>query len=90
MSGMQKEKQSSPPEISPYLFPFILAVIGAWCFYDGWLTSNPEMQEHSLFNRVASGILLPWALLDFIRTRRLISQEQTADSKNTCQNPDDK
>lgn len=68
--------RSAPPEISPYIFPLILAVMGAWCFYDGWLSVNPDMQEHVLFNRVGSGILLPWALLDFIRTRRQAKNEK--------------
>lgn len=90
MSDTQKEKHTPPPEISPFLFPVILAVMGAWCFYDGWLTANPAMQEHALFNRIASGILLPWALLDFIRTRRLVGQEQPADSPKYHQTPDDK
>jgi hypothetical protein len=71
------QEQAAPPEISPYLFPLILAVLGAWCFYDGWLTSNPEMQEHMLFNRVVSGVLLPWALLDFLRTRRADKAEKS-------------
>jgi len=90
MSETQKKKQSAPPEVSPYLFPAILAVMGVWCFYDGWLTSNPDMQEHLLFNRVASGILLPWALIDFIRTRRFAAQEKAADSQEGCQGCDDK
>ncbi|WP_028585991.1 hypothetical protein [Desulfogranum mediterraneum] len=72
---MAKEQKKQPPEISPYVFPFILACFGLWCFYDGWLSSAPEMQEHLLFNRIASAVLLPWALIDFYRTRK---QEQQA------------
>jgi len=82
MPGAQKKEQSAPPEISPYLFPIILAVMGGWCLYDGWLTSNPNMQEHLLFNRVVGGILLPWALIDFIRTRRFAAEEKSTDSQN--------
>ena len=73
-----KKEQASPPEISPYLFPLILAVMGAWCFYDGWLTTDPEMLEHATFNRVASGVLLPWAIIDFIRTRKADLREKAA------------
>ena len=61
----------SPPEIGPYVFPVILAALGVWCFYDGWLTSNPEMQEHKLFNQIASAVLLGWAAIDAVRTRRV-------------------
>jgi hypothetical protein len=82
MSNMQEKQQPAPPEIGPYFFPVILAIMGVWCFYDGWLTSNPDMQEYLLFNRIVSGILLPWALLDFLRTRRFVAQEKTADSAN--------
>ncbi len=59
-----------PPEISPYVFPVLLAGFGLWCAYDGWLTTDPEMLEHTLFNRVAAGVLLPWAVYDFLRVRR--------------------
>ena len=63
-------QEKKPPEISPYLFPFLLAVFGLWCFYDGWLTTNPEMQEHALFNRVVSIVLLPWSVYDYLKVRR--------------------
>jgi hypothetical protein len=71
-------KKAAPPEISPYLFPLILAFMGAWCFYDGWLTTDLEMLEHSTFNRVASGILLPWAIIDFIKTRKADLREKAS------------
>jgi len=71
-----KKKRPAPPEIGPYVFPAILAVMGMWCFYDGWMTSDPDMLEHLTFNRVASAILLPWALIDFIRTRRAEKEDK--------------
>ncbi len=64
------KKPPKPPEISPYVFPVLLAGFGLWCFYDGWLTTNVEMLEHQLFNRVVSGILLPWAGYDFLKVRK--------------------
>ncbi len=64
---MEKRK---PPEISPFIFPAILAFFGLWCFWDGWFTTDPEMQKHLMFNRVASGILIPWAIWDFFKTRK--------------------
>ncbi len=62
--------QDRRPEISPYVFPVLLAGFGLWCFWDGWISSNPAMQEHSLFNRIGSAVLLPWALWDFLRVRK--------------------
>ncbi len=76
MSDDKQKVRPAPPEISPFLFPLILALMGVWCFYDGWFSSSPDMQEHLLFNRVASGILLPWALIDFIRTRKQVNAEK--------------
>ena len=67
MPDNDKEK-IQPPEIGPFVFPTLLAIFGLWCFYDGWLTSNPEMEEHLLLNRIGSIVLLPWATIDFIRT----------------------
>jgi len=66
----KKKKPSKPPEINPYVFPFLLAAFGLWCFYDGCLTSDPDMQKHSLFNQVVSAILLPWAVYDFLKVRK--------------------
>ncbi len=77
MSNSSKEK-TPMPQIGPYVFPALLAIFGFWCFYDGWLTSDPGMQEHLILNRVASIILLPWALIDFIRTRRKAQREEAA------------
>jgi len=72
------DHKPAPPQISPYVFPVLLAGFGLWCFYDGWLTVDPEMLKHQLFNRIASGVLLAWAILDFIRTRNREKTEQQA------------
>jgi len=70
MSDKKPEIEKKPPEISPYVFPVLLAAFGLWCFFDGWLTADPEMQKHTLFNRIASGIMLPWAAYDFLKVRK--------------------
>jgi hypothetical protein len=75
---MSKEQPSSPPQISPYLFPLLLAGFGIWCFYDGWFSTAPGIQEHLLFNRIGSAVLLLWSIIDFYRTRRFEKQEQAA------------
>ena len=49
------DRKPAPPQISPYVFPAILAGFGLWCAYDGWLTADPEMLKHQLFNRIAAG-----------------------------------
>jgi hypothetical protein len=75
---MTEKKPPAPPQVSPYVFPVLLAGFGLWCLYDGWFTADPEMLKHQLFNRIASGVLLVWALLDFIRTRKRDKAEQAA------------
>lgn len=78
-----------PPEIGPFVFPAILAFFGLWCLYDGWLTTDPNMQEHLLFNRIAGGILVPWAVIDFFRTRkreRTYAEEEKKKEQNSADN----
>ena len=50
---MTENKPPAPPQINPYVFPVLLAGFGLWCFYDGFLSSNPDMQKHLAFNRIA-------------------------------------
>ena len=76
---MTETKQPSPPQISPYVFPVLLAGFGLWCFYDGWISVDPDMMKHQTFNRIASGVLLLWAGLDFVRTRRMEQDDKPAD-----------
>jgi hypothetical protein len=64
------DKKPAPPQVSPYLFPIGLFCFGLWFFYDGWISTDPDMQEHLMFNRVGSAILLPWAVIDFFRTHK--------------------
>ena len=77
MSDSDKEK-TPPPEIGPYVFPTLLMAFGLWCFYDGWLNVNPDMQEYLLINRIGSIVLLPWALIDYVRTRKKNRAEKPA------------
>lgn len=66
----------------------MLALMGAWCFYDGWLSSDPEMLEYATFNRIGSVALLTLAIVDVIRTRasekneKLKEEEQQSSTKN--------
>ena len=69
-----------PPEISPYVVSVLLAGFGLWCFYDGWITSDPDMQEHLTFNRVGSVLLLAWAVWDFRKVRKREKAEKAATS----------
>ena len=68
---MEKDdKKIAPPQMNPFVFTTLLIGFGLWCFWDGWLTSNPEMIEHATFNKVLSAILLPWGIYDFFKIRK--------------------
>ena len=81
---MSESKQPpSPPTINPFLFPVILAILGIWCFYDGWLSTDPEMQKHLLFNRVLACVLIPWSIWDFFRTKKRVLEEKKTEKEQS-------
>ena len=82
---MTKKKDNGPPKLSmnPYIFTGLLFFFGAWCFYDGWLTTDPDMLKHQLFNRVLSFVLLPWSVYDFFKVKKTYkaNNEDSDDNK---------
>ncbi len=74
-----KKKFPRPPAMNPYIFTLLLAFFGLWCFYDGWLTTDPDMLEHALFNRVLSVVLLPWSVYDFYKLRKSSRKDSQAE-----------
>ena len=72
----ESKELKSPPAIHPYVFPALLLLFGIWFFYDGWLTSNTDMQKHLLFNRIGCIALIPWGLIDFLRTFQKLKNEK--------------
>jgi hypothetical protein len=84
----QGKESPAPPEIGPYVFSVVLAAMGAWCFNDGWISSDPDMQEHIMFNRFGSVIMLSWAFVDFVRTWRA-EMEHKSDCLENIEKQDD-
>ena len=72
----KENKKTAPPKMSPYVFTVLLIGFGLWCFLDGWITSDPEMIEHSTFNRLLSGVLLPWGIYDYFKLRKREKNEK--------------
>jgi len=66
----EKKHPPPPPKMSPYVFTLLLLGFGLWCFWDGWLTTDPEMAEHALFNQILSAVLIPWAIWDFFKVKK--------------------
>jgi hypothetical protein len=75
------KKELSPPVMSPYIFTILLLGFGLWCFWDGWITTDPEMRKHATFNQVLSAILLPWGIYDFFKLRKKQKQKREAENK---------
>jgi hypothetical protein len=75
---MTEKKPTSfvPPRMSPYVFTLLLLGFGLWCFWDGWLTTDPDMAQHALFNQVLSVILLTWAVWDFFKIRKRLKNRK--------------
>lgn len=77
----KEEKTPAPPKMNPYIFTILLLGFGLWCMYDGWFTTDPEMLEHSTFNKVIALILLPWSVYDFFKVRKWQKKSKESDDK---------
>ena len=77
---MKKENKGNeePPDITlnPYIFTALLFLFGVWCFFDGWISSDPNMQKHQLFNRILSMILIPWSIYDFYKVKKSLKKNE--------------
>lgn len=90
MDKKKKNKQSFEISMNPYVFTALLFFFGMWCFYDGWLTTNPDMQAHTLFNKVLSMLLLPWAVYDFFKVKKKYKlMNDKRESGSESREPDD-
>ena len=57
-----EEAAAPTPFDHPLFLPVLLSGLTLWFGYDGWLNNDPEMLEHSTFNRVGFGVLLAGAI----------------------------
>ena len=71
-----KETRKGPPEINPYVFTVLLFLLGSWCVYDGWITTDPGMQEHRLFNQVIGAVFLPWSVYDYFKVKKALKRKK--------------
>jgi hypothetical protein len=77
----QEKNKTAVPQMSPYIFTILLIGFGLWCFWDGWLTTDPEMLKHATFNRVLSIILLSWGVYDFYKLRKKHKDKKEPEDK---------
>lgn len=64
------------PLYHPLFLPALLVPFSLWFFYDGFLTTDPEMLEHQMFNRVMFGITALVCLRVVPRSIREYKEEQ--------------
>jgi hypothetical protein len=76
MSETTEKPVRKPPEIGPYVVTWLLAGFGIWCLYDGFITTNPDMQEHVWFNRIMGLLLSGAAVVDYYRTRKKLAAKK--------------
>ena len=54
----KRERRGPPPNplYHPLFLPVLLVGFSLWFFWDGFVTSDPDMLKHQLFNRISFGI----------------------------------
>ena len=53
------EEIAPTPFDGPWFLPLILAGLTIWFTYDGWFSTDPDLQDDLLFNRVGAVV---WAV----------------------------
>jgi hypothetical protein len=78
MGETDKKPARKPPEISPYLLTWVLAGFGLWCLYDGFLTTDANMQKYLWFNRITGMLLTVAAVWDYLRMRKKLALKKNS------------
>ncbi len=63
-SEARPERRGPPPNplYHPLFLPVLLVAFTLWFGWDGFLTTDPEMQEHQTFNRIMYLVMQPICL----------------------------
>jgi hypothetical protein len=84
-NGETRERRGPPPNplYHPLFLPVLLVAFSLWFFWDGFITSDPDMQKHQLFNRISFGVtallclrVVPRGLREFKEDREAAAREQ--------------
>jgi hypothetical protein len=84
-AGAARERRGPPPNplYHPLFLPVLLVAFSLWFFWDGFITSDPDMQKHQLFNRISFGVtallclrVVPRGLREFKEDREAAAKEQ--------------
>ena len=85
-SGEAVTRRGPPPNplYHPLFLPVLMVGFSLWFFWDGYITTDPEMLEHETFNRVFFGVtqlvslrFVPRGIREFLEERDAADREQT-------------
>ena len=81
-SAPQPERRGPPPNplYHPLFLPVLLVAFMLWFFWDGFITSDPDMLKHQTFNRVFFALTLLFCLRVVPRGIREFREDQEAAS----------
>jgi hypothetical protein len=80
-----RERRGPPPNplYHPLFLPVLLVAFSLWFFWDGFITTDPEMLEHQVFNRVSFVVtalcclrVVPRGIREFRHEREAAAKEQ--------------
>ena len=89
VSGAQEAPARRGPPPNPLYHPLFLPVLMVgfmlWFFWDGFITTDPEMLKHETFNRVLFGVTLLFSLRFVPRGIREFKEEREAADREQAQ-----
>jgi hypothetical protein len=87
----RRKRRGPPPNplYHPLFLPVLLVAFAIWFGWDGFLTSDPDMQKHQGFNRIMFYIMVPLCVWMVPRGIREFREDQAAaDGKQPTGNAD--
>ncbi len=76
----RRQRRGPPPNplYHPLFLPVLLIAFSLWFGWDGFLTSDPDMQKHQGFNRIMFYIMVPLCIWLVPRGIREFREDQAA------------
>jgi hypothetical protein len=80
INSNRRERRGPPPNplYHPLFLPVLLIAFTLWFGWDGFLTSDPDMQKHQGFNRIMFYIMAPLSVWMVPRGIREFREDQAA------------
>lgn len=88
-AGQRPERRGPPPNPihHPLFLPVLLVAFTLWFGYDAFLTTDPDMQEHQMFNRIMYLVMqpicfrvIPRGITEFLEDQQSAAAAQAAGS----------